>query len=265
MKQKLLLLILPCFLFTMGIQAQDHVWDFGNDTVNWPENPTALTENTTVDGLTQVPGGGSGFGIVEANSATWFAGTSEEYTSINRWKAGGNSNIDPSDGVTFMPTRRYLTFPVDGPVAIKIWFRQSGTSLPRDLWVTDGAAEVTHYVGQGDTDPHYMEANYLGGAGNLYVLFAGNAYNLYKLEISSTLLGTEEFETAVSTNVKALGDRIFVSNVQANSVINLYSLTGALVKSITTNEDVDFSFYSGLYIGTVTTDSGQKSFKLLVQ
>lgn len=265
MKKKLHYLILPILFFTLGLNAQNKVWDFGNDTANWPVNPNAITVDTTVDGLTQVPGGGSSFGIIEPNSATWFAGTDQEYTSINRWKSGGNSGIDPSDGTTFYPTRRYLTFPVDGPVAVKIWFRQGGTSLPRDLWVTDGTAEVTHYIGLGDTDPQYIEANYTGAAGNLFVLFAGNAYNLYKLEISNTLLGTNDLNTVVSTNIRAIKDKIYVTNVRSGSKINIYGLTGALIKSFETTNDTDFSLNTGFYIATITTSEGQKSVKLLVQ
>ena len=260
MTKKLLFIILPMLFMTTLITAQDHVWDFGNDTTNWPTNATALTVDTTVDGLTQVPGGGSGFGIVEANSSSWGDG----YTSVNRWKAGGNSGIDPSGGVDFMPTRRYLTFPVSGPVAVKIWFRQSGTTIPRDLWVTDGSAEVTHYTGiDGDTSSQYIEANYTGGAGNLYVFFAANAYNLYKLEISSTLLGAEDFNSQVSTNIKAVGDRIYISNVKTSTEVSIYSITGALVKTVKTNTDTDFSFKSGLWIASLKTSEGQKAVKLV--
>jgi len=260
MKQKLLFIIFPVLLFAATLQAQNHVWDFST----WPDNATALTVDTTYDGLTQVPGGGSSFGIVEANSSTWFVGTANEYISTKRWKPGGNSGIDPSGGVDFMPTRRYLTFPVSGPISIKLWFRQSGTSIPRDLWVTDGTAEVTHFTGiDGDTSPQYIEANYTGGAGNLYVLFAGNAYNMYKIEISDTLLGTGDFNSAMTTNLKAIGHRIYLSDVKSNTEVNIYSITGALVKSFKTNEDTNFSFKSGLWIATVKTAEGQKSFKLL--
>lgn len=261
MKKFLLFSILPVILFTVTLQAQNKVWDFGNDVTNWPVGP-AFTVTTTVDGLTLVPEDGSGFGIIEANSATWFSGTADEYISINRFKGGGNSGIDPSDGVTFMPTKRYLTFPVDGPVAVKIWFRQSGTSLPRDLWVTDGTAGVAHYVGLGDTDPQYMEANYEGNAGNLYVLFAGNAYNLYKIEISSTLLGFNDVVSPVSTNIRAYGNRIYISTVKTSTDVKIYSITGALLKEFKTNSDVDFSFKSGIYIATLTTSEGQKTVKL---
>jgi len=259
MKQKLLLFILPMLLLTTLSYSQDHVWDFGNDTTNWPLNPTELTVDTTVDGLTQVPGGGTGFGIVEANSSSWGDG----YTSVNRWKSGGNSGIDPSGGVDFLPTRRYLTFPISGPVAVKIWFKQSGTSLPRALWVTDGSAEVTHFDSTGDGSSQYIEANYTGGAGNLYVFFAGNAFNLYKLEISSTLLGTNDFKSTVSTNIKSIGNRIYVSNVKTSTEVNIYSITGALVKSFKTNTDIDFNFKTGLWIASVKTVEGQKAVKLV--
>lgn len=265
MRKKLLLVILPMLLFVATIDAQNKVWDFGNDTANWPVSSAALTAETTVDGLTLVPGGGSSFGVVEANSAIWFSGEANEYTAVNRWKSGGNSNVDPSDGVTFMPTRRYITFPVDGPVSVKIWFRQGGTSTPRDLWVTNGTAEVTHHTGLGDTDPRYIEANYLGAAGNLYVFFAGNAYNLYKLEISSTLLSVNNFSSPVSTNLFATKGKIIINNVSKNSEIKIYNILGGLVKDFTTKNNTEFNIKSGLYFATIKTSEGKKSIKLLVE
>lgn len=68
----------------------------------------------------------------------------------------------------------------------------------------------------------------------------------------------------VSTNLNAIGNRIHVSNVISKSEVNIYSLTGALVKSFTTSEDVDFEFKAGLWIATIKTIEGQKSVKLLV-
>ncbi|MBN1463226.1 MAG: T9SS type A sorting domain-containing protein [Paludibacteraceae bacterium] len=263
MKKHLLFIFLSVIFFTVTLQAQNKVWDFGNDDINWPLNATALTVETTVDGLTQVPGDGTGFGVIDANAATWFAGTSDEYVSVKRWKSGGNSGIDPSDGVTFMPTKRYLTFPVSGPVAIKIWFRQSGTSIPRDLWVTDGTAEVTHYTGiLDDTSPQYIEANYLGDAGNLYILFAGNAYNLYKIEISSTLLSLKDVASAVKTNIRTSNNRIYIFNTKTSTEVKIYSITGALLKEVTTNSDIDFSFKPGIYIASLKTSEGQKTVKI---
>ncbi|MFK7831823.1 MAG: T9SS type A sorting domain-containing protein [Winogradskyella sp.] len=56
-----------------------------------------------------------------------------------------------------------------------------------------------------------------------------------------------------------------MSNVRLETKINIYNITGAKVKSITTNDDMNFEFNSGLYIATVATSEGQKSVKLLVQ
>lgn len=263
MKRKLQQLSACLVLIATSMNAQEKVWDFGNDETNWPVNPTAITADTTVDGLTLVPGDGSGFGIVEANTAIWEDG----YTSVNRFRFGGNSGIDPSNGTDFMPTRRYLTFQVDGPVSVKLWFRPGGSSVPRALYVTNGVDEVvTFYESLGDTDPHYMEANYNGGPGTLVVLCAGNAFNLNKIQISSTLLlNSDAFESEVKTEVKAIADRVYVSNVKSTSTINIYNLTGSLVKSVETNSDLDFSLDTGIYIASINSAEGQKAVKLIVQ
>lgn len=261
MKTKLLSIIFPIALITSAFQAQDKVWDFGNDTTNWPENGSALTTTTVIDGLTLEPGDGSGFGIIDRNNASW----GEDYSASQRFKFGGNSGIDPADGEDFIPIRRYLAFSVDGPVSIKIWFRPSGGGTPRALYVTDGTSTVTHFDSTGSTDPQYIEADYNGPAGQLYVLCAGNAFNLYKLEISSALLSANKPEMFVSSQIKAVGRRIFVSNVNLATQIDLYSITGARVKSFSTNNDISFEFNAGLYIATVKTSEGQKSVKMIVQ
>ena len=79
------------------------------------------------------------------------------------------------------------------------------------------------------------------------------------------MLGTNDVASAVSTNVQAVDDRIYISNVKSSTEVNIYSITGALVKAIKTNESMDFSFNTGLYIATVKTIEGQKSIKLLTR
>ena len=262
MKRKLQFLIFQMMLIATTMQAQEKVWDFGTDSTNWPPNAAGITTTTTVDGLTLEPVDGTSFGVVEANTATWPDG----YASENRFKFGGNAGMDPAGGTDFLPLKRYMTFPVDGPISIKIWFRPSGTSTPRSLFVTDGIdTVVTFYESLGDTDPHYIEADYTGAAGNLYVFCAGNAFNLYKIQISSTLLSNNNFTPEVSTELKAIGDRIYVSNVLSNSTINIYSLTGSLVKSFETTTNVNFGLKTGMYIATIKTNEGQKAVKVIVQ
>ena len=263
MKRKLQFLALTMAFVGTTMQAQEKTWDFGNDVTNWPVNPTAITTNTTVDGLTLVPGDGSGFAVVEPNVATWQDG----YTSVNRFRFGGNSGIDPGAGVDFMPTRRYLTFQVDGPVSVKLWFRPGGATTPRAIYVTNGVDQVVaSFQSTGDTGTFYAEGNYTGGAGTLYVLCAGNAFNLNKIQISNTLLlNNENFAPEVTTELKAIGDRIYISNVQDKSVINIYNLTGSLVKTVETTTNIDFSLNAGIYIASIRTAQGQKSVKVILQ
>lgn len=86
-------------------------------------------------------------------------------------------------------------------------------------------------------------------------------YQLYRVDT----LGLDDVISAVSSNVNASGNRIFVSNVKAPTEVQIYSITGALVKSLKTNTDTDFNFKSGLWIATIKTSEGQKSVKLLVK
>lgn len=98
------------------------------------------------------------------------------------------------------------------------------------------------------------------------------AYHLTGMMSPATLysdssLGVDDIANSasnVSTDVKAMGNRIYITNVKSSSEINIYSITGALVKSIKTKEDINFIFRSGLWIATVKTFEGQKSLKLLV-
>lgn len=258
MTKKLLFIILPMLFFATLAIAQNHVWDFGNDETNFPV-AAGFTDTRVIDGLTFV-GGGSLFATVQANgNETWPAGPGEGYTSINRLRSEGSSS--PSAGI---PTRRYMQFTVTGPVSIKLWYRFSGTSLPRAVVVADASGtEIMRFNSLGDTDRRYIEGDYTGGAGDLLVFSEDNAVNYYKLEISSTLLSTDDFKSPVSSNIKAVGDRIYVSNVKTSTEVNIYSITGALVKSLKTNTDTDFSFKSGLWIASLKTSEGQKAVKLV--
>ena len=88
------------------------------------------------------------------------------------------------------------------------------------------------------------------------------------LYVNSAFGGTLSVDNKVSkvtTDVFAIGDRIYVSNVKSSSEINIYSITGALVRSFKTNNDTNFNLKSGLYIATIKTFEGTKSVKLLTK
>jgi hypothetical protein len=276
MKKKLLLFILPMLLFTAMLQSQTKVWDFGgNPTYTsaeqialWPVVAFNAAENTTVekDNLFLVgDSSGDQFGEIEnSGGATWDAGTGDEYAAVNRFKFNGSG---ASIGA-YIPTHSYLYFPVTDDVDIKIWYRASGTG-ERYLYITDGTSLLGSSNWDSTTNPYTLTAS-KNGSGTVYIYGAGNSFNLYKIEVTGPgaadlVLGLNDKVSSVSTNIRAMGDRIYVSNVKTSTEVNIYSITGALVKSFKTNTDTDFSFKTGLWIASVKTLEGQKAVKLVTQ
>lgn len=277
MKQKLLFIVLPMLLFTATLQAQTKIWDFGGDPGStsaeqiamWPIAAFNAAEGTTVvkDKLV-LHGDSSGdkFGQIEnSGGKTWDAGTADEYTAVNRFKFNGGSSPNAN-----LPSYSFLSFPVVGAVDVKIWFRSGSSSADRTLYVSDGTNLITSFDAiVNNTDPETMTASYTGGAGTIYI-YTSNSFNLYKIVVSGPgavdlVLGVDDVSSPVSTNIKAIGNRVFVSNVKTKTEINIYSITGALVKSLSTNVDTDIDFKAGLYIATIKTIEGQKSVKLLTR
>lgn len=276
MKQKLLLIILSVLIFGT-LSAQTKVWDFGGDPnytsadqiALWPVAAFNAAEGTTTekDKLFLVgDSSGDKFGQIEnAGGKTWDAGTSDEYTAINRFKFNGGS--DPVDA---LPSHSYMYFPVTGAVDVKIWFRSGSSSADRTLYISDGTTVLNSFDAiVDDTEPETITASYAGTGGNIYI-YDSNSFNLYKIVVTGPgaadlVLGVNDRLSAVSTDIKAIGSKIYVSNVRTSTEINIYNITGALVKSFKTNEDMDFTFRQGLYIATVKTDEGQKSVKLLTR
>ncbi|MFG6686978.1 hypothetical protein ACGK9U_10375 [Mariniflexile sp. HNIBRBA6329] len=106
-------------------------------------------------------------------------------------------------------------------------------------------------------------------------LWRNAAYVLTGLSVPTSLYVNPDYVTlsidkvgetsAVSSNVRAIGNRIYVSNVKSTTEVNIYSITGALVKTIKTNEDIDFNFKTGIWIATVETFEGTKAVKLMTR
>tara|TARA_R110002049_G_scaffold993_2_gene7095 strand:+ start:34567 stop:35397 length:831 start_codon:yes stop_codon:yes gene_type:complete len=276
MKTKLLLIILPVLFFTATLQAQTKVWDFGgSDTANWPIDGVGVADNEINDnfGIYMGTTSTSNIGIIDTSNGSvsnWAAaGDVDGYSSANRFKFNGDSGIDDLGGGKLKPTKRYAYFAVTGACTIKVWFRGNEG---RVLYMADDSYLTFATLTLPASGYMISEASYTGSAGNIY-LFDDAAVYLNKIEVSPAsalgttglVLGTNDVASAVSTNVQAVDDRIYISNVKSSTEVNIYSITGALVKAIKTNESMDFSFNTGLYIATVKTIEGQKSIKLLTR
>ena len=274
MKQKLLFLTLLLVASVATTNAQTKVWDFGGDPnytsaaqiAIWPIVAYNAAEGETVkkDNLFLVgDNDGNKFGKIEnSGGKTWDAGTADEYTAVNRFKFDGGSSPD-ENGLN--PTQSYLYFPVSGPVTVKVWFRSGSNSADRTLYISDNITVLNSFDAIVDnTDAETMTAEYTGTGGNIYI-YDSNSFNLYKIEVTGAGADVLSVDKAslVTTNVNANGQRIFVSNVNSETEIHIFSITGALVKQIKTNSNTDFTMKPGLWIARIKTSKGEKSIKLV--
>lgn len=260
MKRKLLYLT-TIVLFTAfsSINAQTKYWDFGNSTTDWALNATGYSATTTIDKLTLVPGTSSSFAVIDGNNYTFAA---DGFSSTKRLKFGATSNATNN-----LPTRNYLTFPVTGNCNIKVWFRTASQGNARSLYVSDGVNLVGSAItGAGaGLDHAILNVNYSGPATTLYVY--GDSVNLYKMEVSGvgiSTLGTNEFSTEDVASVFSNGKLVFVSDVKSDTKVDVYGISGVLVKSFTTGSDTSFDLNTGIYVVKSKSAEGEKSAKILV-
>jgi len=68
-----------------------------------------------------------------------------------------------------------------------------------------------------------------------------------------------------SVQVYANGNKLFVTNVTSNTMIDVYGLDGILVVNRNTNVDTDFSINKGVWIVKVNSADGNKVLKVLAQ
>jgi len=258
MKTKLLSLTTMLLLSVASINAQK-VWDMGTNTTLWPlASPNITSGQVVVDGLTEVSGGGT-FGATGGKVLTWTEGT--EYTSVQEFKGNGSSAGFASN----LPTTRYFTFPVTGPTTIKVWFRVNGTG-GRKCMISDGANLLGELTDEDANKPLLLSADYKGtGAGNIYI-FANSSINYFKIETSVLSLGLDSAKSIELTNIYSNGKQVSLSNVKSATQVDVYSIDGALVKSLKTDVDTSFELSTpGIYIVKATSEEGSKTAKVIVK
>jgi hypothetical protein len=278
MKRKLLYLTtIVLFSAFLSINAQTTTWDFGNSTstINsgttltgaWPISAGIGSSEIVKDQLGLYPiATNTNFGAVTAGAAS--AGQfSDGYVAPNRFQANGAGYA----GTTFvaLPTQRYFYFTVSGACTVKVWFKGGSTSsapLARNVFVTDGSASL------GSATSNSGVATLLTvtiPAAGKYYIYGDAANNYYKIEVAGAnvttpALGINDFQADAASNVYSNGKLVFVSNVKSDTQVDVYGISGVLVKSFKTGSDTSFDLNTGIYVVKSKSAEGEKSEKVLV-
>lgn len=264
------------FLFTMlfsatYLNAQTKTWDFSNTTI-WPLTTGIGNNEMVVDGLGLFPiTTNTNFGAVNASAATF----SDGYAGTNRFQMNGGGGVTAP---VYLPVQRYVYFTVNGACTLKVWFKTGSNGSTRTIFCTNGttllgsASSNDSATGGTNADTVILSTNISAAAaavGKIYI-YGDQSNNLYKIEVTGATvntpaLGLNNFELN-AVNVFSNGKQINVLNVTSETQVNVYNLTGSLVKSFATSSDTNFELLnSGLYIVNVNSAEGQKSVKVIVK
>lgn len=270
MKKKLLLLILPVLFTALSINAQTKVWDFGNDTTNWPLSAGIGNNEIVKDQLGLFPiASNTNFGAVTASGATFTDG----FTSVNRFQLNGGGGGTLGN---LLPTQRYVYFTVDGACTVKVWFKTGSNGSARTVLCTNGSELLgsgTSIGGITPVDLVIFTANVStaqAAVGKIYIYGDTQSSNLYKIEVTGAnvttpALSTSSFQKELDITVYAKYNKIFLSNIKSSTKVNVYNVLGALVKSAQADADTSLDINSGVYIVNAKSADGEKSVKVIVQ
>ena len=267
MKRKLLYLTTILLFSVFLTNAQTKTWDFGTVAGGWTSpNTVGYTTNVVIDNLGIYPAEAAAptsIGQVDNNNTT-FAGTGG-FSATQRFKMGGVSTV-----VGNKPTVRYLYFAAAGSGTLTIWFRGGNSTTTRSITVSDGTNVLATQASVNGANVT-MVVPYTSISGNIYI-YNDLACNIYRMEVVGPLgttalipaLGVDDFQAEASSNVFSNGKLVFVSNVKSDTQVDVYGISGVLVKSFKTGSDTSFDLNTGIYVVKSKSAEGEKSAKVLV-
>lgn len=263
MKKKLLLFSLTVVAFATISNAQTKVWDFGNDTTTWPLSAGIGSNEIVVDNLGLFPiATNTNFGAITANSYTFAA---DGFSSVNRFQLNGGG----SAGASYLPVQRYIYFTATGACTVKIWFRTGGSGS-RNMFITDGTDLIATAGSSTSGDGVILTGNVTAtqaAAGKIYI-YADQSCNLYKLEVTgatvNTTLSSDSFTSELNADVFTNNNQVSIANLSSDTKINVYNITGQLVKSTNSSTDLSFELNQGFYIINLESTEGKKTVKVVL-
>lgn len=259
MKKRLLSALASLLIGTALMTAQTTTtWNF-SDTSAWPISG-GYPSTTVVNNLGFLTGTTTTTGAVEANNATF-----DGISFTQRMKLNGGSYVSGTTDFS-MPTQRALFFDVTGASTIKIWYKNGGGNT-RTLYVTNGTSVINSFPYTDSSVGQVVTVNYTGSASRIYI-GADQAINFY--QITATNVGTTA-TLAVSNPTKdaakiySSGNQVFVSKITDNTKIDVYTMHGALVKTLNAKADISFDLKPGIYLVNASSAKGTKSQKVSVK
>ena len=278
--------------FVATSQAQIKVWNFATNTLAGYDN--VIDTNTKVDAILYAGTGGSiavsgaadsgnqigSFGnacsdkVFYVNDASGdrlrmdVAGITAYNTETKSIFSGFWTDVEwgrlYSNG-SGSDSRRFYGFNLTAGDVISLYYYVDTSNATNTMNVETPSGTTTFNVDNSSSkDGQFYQIN--ASETGLYKFYCSDGKlcmgRIYEGDVN--LLGIDD-KAIVSTNIKAVNDRVYISNVKSSTEVSIYSITGALVKSFKTNENTNFSLKSGLWIATVKTFEGQKSVKLLTR
>jgi len=302
MKKTLLLLIFPLLFSASNVDAQIKVWDFGADPLGTGFTNMITVANQTTCGL--FTAGSLTYGTASNSVPTITASHAFGELTINtlagdRWRSDNTdlvlydtqlNNTFNTVGVTPVftgavksgrlafngtgnATRRYYTMTLAAGQTMTIYWK-SNLIAAGNLTVTvppGSTVPLTSAYPAVSGTPDFKTTKITADVAGAYTVgdYTGKmeTYRIYLADVNAGIysLSNNNFESGLSLDVFSVKNQVYVTNIASETQVNVYNMTGALVKSFSTSSDMNFDLNSGFYIVNVKSAEGQKSVKVLIK
>ena len=258
---KKIVLLVFALVAMVGAKAQIlYDWNF-SDAAVWDQNfagyPSGVT--TTIAGLSFTPGTTpANFGATNASPKTV---DDVDYSTRMQLNGGGYSGSAEGQATPMvnMPTQRYLSFDVDGPVTIDVVGVTGNNSNTRYMFLTDGTDLIgtLTYPGDGTGQPYKKTVSYTGDAATLY-LFSNQSCNVYEIIVTSG--ATEPVEPTEAT--LTLQQPLAGGSITADPDQTVFNIGDKV--TITASADENYTFKNFVVNGAETPATSGNTLELVM-
>ena len=284
MKKTLLFSVITAVSLMGNINAQTTTWDFTAQTPAWSSSGIAAISGPAAGEYVDAQGLGlhgiatnGNFGAHNTTSSATWSAPADAFTGTYRVQTNGAGFSSGASDV--LPTQRYFFLQVDNQCTVKVWFKSGSGGAVRKAIVSNGsvkygeAATNTGSTTGLPTDGQFLSAN-VTSAGTFFI-YGDTAINIYKIQVEGANV------SATPTNTLAVKDstldankvqvfsgndqQLFVKNIKSATTVQVYTMSGVLVKNLNVSSDVNLSLKQGNYIVNVLSNEGKLSKKVQIK